>query len=181
MRWKFLLVMDLLNVFAFAFWGPLFTLYAVHLGANTSEAATLYAIYVAVHAVANLFFGHKDKPDTRLKFIGLGFLIQALCALIFVMINSAWWLIIPLTLSAVAGGLIAPTWKALYTRAIELNREAKSWSWYDAGEAGVLAAGAAIAGLMANYIGWKSIFIPLGILNLAAFLLCFRLPDSKNT
>jgi MFS family permease len=181
MRWKFLLAMDLLNVFAFAFWGPLFTLYAVHLGANTSEAASLYAIYVAVHAIANLYFGHIDKPHQRIAFISSGFLIQAVCAIIFVLIDKPIWLVIPLATSAIAGGMIAPMWKALYSRSIEVNREAKSWAWYDAGEAGVLAAGAAIAGVMANYIGYKTIFIPLGLLNLAAALLCLRLPNLKNT
>lgn len=172
--------MDLLNVFAFAFWGPLFTLYAVHLGANASEAAILYSVYVAAHAIANLYFGHIDKPSTRQLFIGVGFLIQAACAVIFAAINTPLWLVVPLVISAIAGGMIAPTWKAIYTRAIAVGREGKTWSYYDAGEAGVIALGAALAGLMANYIGFKSIFIPLGILNLAAAVLCLRLPEFKK-
>ncbi len=179
MRWKFLLVLDLLNVFAFAFWGPLFTLYAFHLGAKPSIATSLYGLYVFVHAIANLYFGHIDKEDRRLSFIGFGFLIQGLCSIIFILINKPVWLIIPLVISAIAGGMIAPAWKALYTRAIKTGREGKNWSWYDSGEAGVLALGAVLAGLMANYIGYKSIFIPLGVLNLAAALLCLRLPSNS--
>src|SRR5262249_9698246 len=138
MRWKFLLLMDLLNVFAFAFWGPLFTLYAVQLGAKPSLAAGLYGFYVAVHAGANLLFGHAAKPNQQAFYITLGFLIQSLCAVAFILISNPLLLAIPLAISATAGGMIAPAWKSLYTRAIEVDHESKSWSWYDAGEAGVL-------------------------------------------
>lgn len=175
MRWKFLLTMDLLNVFAFAFWGPLFTLYAVHLGAKPSLAAVLYAFYIAVHAFANLFFGHVVKPKQRVFYISIGFFIQALCAIIFTLVDGPLWLCVPLAISAVAGGMIAPNWKALYTRAMRIGHEGKSWSWYDSGEAGVLALGTAFAGLMISYFGYKSIFIPLGILDLLAAILSVQL------
>ena len=156
--------MDLLNVFAFAFWGPLFTLYAVRLGAPPSLAAGLYSFYVGVHAVGNLFFGHYVRPGQRVLYITFGFLIQALCAAVFILTNKPLALMPPLAISAIAGGMIAPAWKSLYTRAIEINREGRSWSWYDAGEASVLAAGTALAGLIANYIGYKWILFRLGCL-----------------
>jgi MFS family permease len=181
MRWKFLLLLDLLNVFAFAFWGPLFILYAVHLGAKPSLAGLLYGLYTAIHAAAFLFFGHLDKQHRRIKMIGLGFLGQAAAAIIFFFTTKPVLLILPLSISAIAGGAIAPAWKALYTRAVEVGKEGKAWSFYDAGEAGVIAAGTTLAGLLISLVSYRAIFIPLGVLNLIAAGLCLRLPDLKNT
>jgi MFS family permease len=177
MRWRFLLALDLLNVFGFAFWGPIFTLYVVKLGASPSLAGALYGFYVFIHAISFLVFGYLDKPHRRVAMIGLGFVVQAGSAGIFILIDKPVLLIIPMALSAIAGGAIAPAWKALYTRAVKVGHEGKAWSFYDAGEAGVIATGAVLAGLMANYFGYKSIFIPLAILNVIAAILCLKLPS----
>ena len=177
MRWKFLLVLDLLNVFAFAFWGPFFTVYAVHLGAGISLAGFLYGFYTLLHALSILLFGHWDKESRRVPMIGFGFLVQALAAIIFMLVHRPILLVIPMGISAIAGGMIAPSWKALYTRAVKVGHEGKAWSFYDSGEAGVIAVGAVLAGLIANYFGYRSIFIPLGLLNLLATVLCLRLPQ----
>lgn len=169
-----------MNVFAFAFWGPIFTLYAVHLGASVSLAASLYAFYTLTHALSFLVSGYLDKHNRRIPMIGFGFLAQAICAVIFILINRPILLIIPLAISAFAGGMISPAWKALYTRAIRVGSEGKTWSFYDAGEAAVIAAGVALAGLMANYLGFKTIFVPLGLLNLLAAILCLQLPKLEH-
>ena len=168
-----------MNVFAFAFWGPLFTVYAVHLGANISLAATLYGAYTGLHAIAILIFGHLDLPRRRVQLLMMGYLGQALAALLFILTERPLLLIIPISMSAIAGGMISPSWKALYTRAIEVGKEGKQWSFSDAGSYGVIAAGTAISGFLANYFGYRSIFIPLGILNLIAAILCFKLPNEK--
>jgi MFS family permease len=177
MRWRFLLLLDLLNVFAFAFWGPLFTLYAVHLGASVALAGFLYGFYTLLHALTILFFGHIDKPGRRISLVGSGFLVQAAAAIVFIWIKNPALLVIPMSISAIAGGMIAPSWKVLYTKAVEAGHEGRAWSFYDAGEAGVLAAGAAMSGLLANYLGYKSIFIPLGILNLIAAFLSLQIRE----
>jgi MFS family permease len=123
MRWRFLLLLDLLNVFAFAFWGPLFTLYAVHLGASVALAGILYGFYTLLHAVSILIFGHLDKDSRRLWFISLGFLIQAAAAIVFILVTTPIWLALPMAISAIAGGMIAPSWKVFYTKAVQSGHE----------------------------------------------------------
>lgn len=145
-----------------------------------SLAAALYGFYTLIHALSFLLSGYLDKHHRRIPMIGFGFLAQAVCAIIFILINRPILLVIPLAISAFAGGMISPAWKALYTRAIKIGNEGKTWSFYDAGEAAVIAAGVALAGLMANFLGYKTIFIPLGLLNLLAAILCLQLPRPEH-
>src|SRR5689334_19995664 len=99
MRLKILLTLDLLNVFGFAFWGPLFTVYAVKLGAGPSLAAGLYAFYTLIHAAAFFVFGHLDRPQRRFGFVTAGYAIQAGAAFLFMAAKTPYFLFLPLTLS----------------------------------------------------------------------------------
>lgn len=103
-----------------------------------------------------------------------GFLIQALSAIIFILIDKPILLVLPLIISAIGGGMIAPAWKAIFTRAVEVGKEGKAWSFYDAGEAGVIAAGTTLAGFLISIYSYRAIFIPLGVLNLIGAMLTLR-------
>lgn len=167
------MLLDLLNVFAFAFWGPLFTAYAVTLGANPSLAGFLYGFYTFVHALSFLVFGKLSDRTSHRGMILIGYLVQAVTAFLFMAINRPIYLLIPLFISALSGGMIAPAWKALFTKVMQAGKEGKLWSFYDAGEAFVIAGGSVLAGLLAAMFGYKAIFVPLFLLNIIAVMLCF--------
>jgi MFS family permease len=173
MRWKILLTLDLLNVFAFAFWGPLFTAYAVHLGASLSLAGFLYGFYTLLHALAFLAGGKLSDKKNKQLLIATGYFIQALTAFVFIAIDRPAYLVIPLAISAVAGGIIAPAWKSLFTKVLQKGKEGRIWSFYDSGEAFVIAGGTFIAGILGSMFGFKAIFIPLFVLNIVAVVISF--------
>ena len=174
MRLRLLLLVSLLNVFAYAFWGPLFTVYAVSLGASPSLAGSLFAFFAFSHALAILFFGKLDNHSTRFRNVVVGYSIQGLCAILFISISNPIFLFVPLFLSATSGGMIAPAWKALYTNALTKDKEGTEWSYADAGTYFATSAGAFLAGLIANTYSYKAIFVPLLVINLATSLILVK-------
>ncbi len=168
MKLRLLLLLHLLNVLAFAFWGPLFALYAFKLGASPALAGTLYGFYTLFHAGTILLFGWLDHRTNRFMMVTVGYIIQGLNALVFLSISSPIGLLIPLSIAAVSGGMIAPAWGALFTTSVQSGKEGSGWSYYDAGQSLVISAGVFLAGFLASWYGYQAIFMPLFVVNLLA-------------
>ena len=173
MKIKLLLLVYFLNVVAYAFWGPLLTAYAITLNANPGLAGSLFAFFTLCQALSVLFFGKLDNKNNRITLIVSGYVAQGLSALLFISISNPVFLFLPLMTSALGGGMIAPSWKALYSRSLTLNKEGKEWSYYDAGTYLAIASGVFMGGFLANYYGYKAIFTPLLAINIIAALVLF--------
>lgn len=173
-RQKFLLAVNFLNVFGFALWGPLYSVYATRQGANIAVVGALFAGYTVIDGLMILLFGRLTTPANRSKVLAAGYLTQGLGALIFAMSSGVGGIAISLAVLALGSGMIAPSWKALYTRTIEEVRSASLWSYYDAGNTFVIAAGSAIAGWIAFAFGFRPLFMLMAAVELLAAVAVLR-------
>jgi MFS family permease len=165
---RYLLIVNFLNVFAFALWGPLYSVYATSHGAKLPVVGSLFAAFTLLDGCTILIFGRISKSEHAKATVVIGYLFQAVSALLFLTVHDPIGLIAPLSVFAIGSGMIAPNWKALYSGAVANERLSAQWSYYDAGNTFVIAAGSALAGILVGWQGYRAIFIGMFLVEIVA-------------
>jgi len=94
--------------------GPYITIYAVQLGASSTEMGWLRSLGNLFGSVMQVPWGAVcDKFRRRVPFIVLGGVLSSLLWLPMLYVKTAWELIVLVALQAFIGSMVAPAWAAL--------------------------------------------------------------------
>jgi MFS family permease len=180
---KFFILSDLLLLAGWGLMEPVFSIFIVErvAGATLVTVGIAAAIYWLVKSVLQIPIakyldktpGEKDDLYTLI----FGLIIAAFAAMSFALVTKIWELYVVQLIHAVGFAFYAAAWPAIFSRHLDKDRISFDWA-LDSTAVGI-AAGASgfLSGLMATWLGFKSVFVCAAIFSLASALILLLTPD----
>ena len=181
---KIIRVMIISDIAFHSGWGLLGPVFAIFIVQNievgsVAEAAKVAGFATLVYWVVKSFLqipigryldkNHGEKDD--LWFMVIGTFLTGLVPLGFIISTQPMHVYFFQVLQAIGMAMVVPSWSAVFTRHIDLGREAFEWSLRSTSLGFATGLTGAVGGVMAAIFGFKAIFILAGLLSIVSALL----------
>lgn len=175
-RLKLLLHTSFFGNFSGALLGPIYALFVQNIGGSVIVASTSFAIYTMVFALLTTFMGKlEDVKFNKEKMVFLGYFILTIANLLFIFVQKPIHLYLVQILMGVGVAIVAPAWEALYSLALDKGKESSEWGLWNSAIGLSVSIGALTGGLIANYFGFKVLFITMAIFHLVSTVIATSL------
>lgn len=163
--------------------GPIFSIFIVEqiAGATLVTVGVTAAIYWLVKSVIQIpiaeYLDRTDGEKDDFAVLLGGLVLSGVAALLFTLVDTVSKLYAVQFLHSIAFGMYVPSWSAIFSRHLDKNKYALSWS-LDSTAIG-LASGVTgfIGAAIANRYGFTSVFLAAGALSFLSALVIFFVPD----
>ncbi|MDY0040089.1 MAG: MFS transporter [Desulforhabdus sp.] len=159
---------------------PVVPLYAHSLGADTVQIGLINSAFLCMAGVLSLPLGILSDRIGRKLLAAVGLLILALTSFLLYFSRSPAQLVWIFVLFGVGLAAFGPTMMSLVADISPVTHLGRSYGWYTTSLYSSMTLGPAIGGLMAQRLGFRSVFLVSAILIMAVFgLLVLLLPRSR--
>ncbi|MDP3995910.1 MAG: MFS transporter [bacterium] len=180
---KTLIFSDFLLQSGWGLIGPIFAIFITQQIENGSLIAVgfIAAAYWFTKSAAQPFIAHfldvkkGEGDDFRLLIIGL--FLANLVPLGYAFASCLWHIFLLEIIRGICMACVIPSWYGIFTRHIDKGWEAFSWSIESTGVGLAAAFAAAFGGIMANFLGFKVVFVLISFFGLMS---CFLLLSVRN-
>lgn len=156
-------------------WGLIGPIFAIFLtsqiaGGDLKTVGFVAATYWIVKSIIQPFIAkyldknHGEKDDFR--FLVVGMYAANLVPLGYIFSTEVWHIFSLEVVRALAMACVVPTWAAIFTRHIDKNKEAFSWSLESTGIGFAAGLAGALGGLIASVLGFKTVFVLVSLFGL---------------
>lgn len=155
-------------------WSIILPIFAIFLtenisGGSVETVGVAVAIFWIVKSTVQPFFAHHMDmvrgEDDDLSYLHKGMVIATLVPLFYIFTTSIWHVFLLETIRGVAMAMVIPAWYGMFTRHIDKDWEAYTWSLQSTAIGFIYGVAALIGGVMAAAIGFKAIFFVIFLLN----------------
>lgn len=185
---RFLTISDILMLSGWGLINPIFAVFVTDQiqGGNVEMAGLAITVFLLTKSlvqmpIAWLIDKKRGEIDDFWVMI-IGSLIISLSAFLFIFAKNVSQILLIQVVNGFGAALSYPSWLAIFTRHVDTHKEGFEWSLYftvtDLG--GALVAG--LGGAIANYLGFQSLFLLVGLLSFlgTAFLFVSYKDLGKN-
>lgn len=180
---KYFVMADLLFFAGWGFVSPIFSVFIVEeiRDATIVSVGISAAIFWSFRSfvqppLANALDKMEGEKDDLYALI-LGLLLAGVTAFMFVLVNTVYQLYVLQIFHGAALGMYHVSWRAIFSRHLDKDRQAFDWS-FDSAVIGIAIAVTSFVGsLLASNFGFDVTFIIAGVLSLVAVVIIFVVPD----
>jgi MFS family permease len=174
---RYLLFANYLNLFAFAFFTPLFAIFVLHLGGDAKTVGLASGVGAYAAALMILFIGKWENSQRHQeKMVVIGFFWLAFGALGYAMVHEIWQLFVVQIFNAVGTGMLVPAIRTSYAKLEDKGRETEEWAFWEGGNRMFAATGAILGGFLLSAFGnFKGLFILIAAIQFIAALIALKL------
>ncbi len=176
-RVRYLLFANYLNLFAFAFFTPLYALFVLNIGGDAKTVGLTSGLGTYAAALMILFFGkweNSQKHQERL--VVIGFFWLAVGAAAYILVHHVWQLFAVQAFNSIGTGMLVPALRSTYAKWEDKGRETQEWSFWEGGNRIFAATGAIVGGFLLSATGgFKSLFALMSAVQLVAALISLKL------
>lgn len=167
-------------------WGLIGPIFAIFLtkqvqGGNLISVGFISATYWLVKSIAQPFIAYymdqKKGEKDDFAFLVRGMLIANLIPLGYLFTTHVWQIFFLEFIRGIAMACVIPSWSAIFTRHIDKGWEAFSWSIESTSFGFATGLAAACGGIIANFLGFKTLFVLVSFLGLTATFLLLKIKD----
>ena len=167
---------NLINVFAYSLFGPLFSLYVLHLGGTPWQVSKALALYAFVLGACLLIFGRWQNTIANKQAIVMsGFFLLSMGAFAYLFVRSVPEAYVVQAWNAASVAWMTPAFKALYASMQKRGHETEAWAWMDGSNQLLVAGGILGGGFVLTWLGFHSLIIAVGTLQLIGALFSLQL------
>jgi len=174
-----LILSTLLITFGFGLITPIFAVFLTRqvTGGTLAVVGIAEMIYLATKSIFQIPISLLiDKtPGEKIDFycMFLGGILITMVPFLYLFASFPWQVFLLQFIHGLGAALDWPAWMGLFTRHIDKNKESFEWSLQTTlGELG-MAGAAVVGGLLADRLGFKPVFLLVGIFSALTFLLLF--------
>lgn len=176
---QFLTYSDILMISGWGLINPILAVFFTDriIGGSVAVAGLASTIYFFSKSILQVpvarFIDSKRGEWDDFWVMVIGSLLISLSAFLFVFVRYPWHIYLIQMVSAIGASLATPSWLAIFTRHIDKTHASLEWSLYYTTTDLASALTAGIGGFIASSMGYKSLFIIVGIASLlgTAFLM----------
>ncbi|OGD31017.1 hypothetical protein A2833_00330 [Candidatus Azambacteria bacterium RIFCSPHIGHO2_01_FULL_44_55] len=168
---------DIMFFSAFGLISPIFAIFITGQvkGATIATAGFAATINLVVRAVfqmpvARYIDKHKGEKDDFL-FMVAGYTLISIVPFAYIFVDQVWQLYAAQAIYGLGGALANPGWYAIFTRHIDKEKESTEWTFENVSVALASAGAAAAGGVLAERLGFNSLFLVVGILSLIGLII----------
>jgi MFS family permease len=167
--------------------GPIFAIFItkqIH-GGSLAMVGLIVATYWIIKSIIQPFIARymdiKRGEKDDLNYLFMGLIIANLVPLGYVFVSDIWHIFLLETIRGMAMAFAVPSWAAIFTRHIDRGWEAFSWSIHSTSFGLASGFAAAFGGIIATFLGFKTVFILVSLFGLASSLILFFIRDQMYT
>ncbi len=181
---KILLITFMFASFAGELFGPIYAIFVKQIGGDLLEAGAAYAVFMIVSGIFIFTVGRSKFFLSRLRpMVVVGYGLLTLGDLGYLLVDTPLKLFIVQIIFGIAGGILEPSWDAIYAAGLDEIKAASHWSLW-AGLRNLVAGAAAFAGgVIVTAYSFNTLFIIMAIFNLIALTIIFKIlkvPPAKE-
>jgi len=182
-RIRYLLFANYLNLFAFAFFTPLYALFVTGLGAGPKTVGISAGVAAYATALMILFFGRwENSQKHKEKLIVLGYFWLSAGAVGYMLIHHIWQLYLVQIFNAIGVGIITPALRATYAQWEDKGKETQQWAFWEGGNRIFVATGSILGGFLLTAMGnFKGLFALIAAIQLVGGLVSLKILKDERT
>jgi MFS family permease len=173
---RILLITNGLVLLAGAMLGPIYALFVENIGGDLLDASLAGGFFALAAGVTTLIAGKFTDKNKRKEFIvGLGYAVMGLGFLLYIFVNSIWFLFGVQILIGFAEAFYSPAFDALYSKHVTKKKAGREWGTWESLNYFSIAIGAVIGGLIVSNFGFTAIFAIMSALCFISAIYLFHL------
>ena len=174
---RFLISSDFLLQSGWGLIGPIFAIFLTQQikGGNLTTVGFVAAFYWLTKSILQPFIAYsfdlKKGEKDDFKFLVIGLFVANLVPLGYIFSTQIWHIFLLEFFRGIAMAFVVPAWQAIFTR--HINKDWEAFSWSIESTAIGLAAGffAAFGGILTSLLGFRAIFILVSLLGTSSSLI----------
>ncbi len=180
---KYFILSDLALLAGWGLIEPVFSVFIIQkiIGATLVTVGISAAIYWILRSVLQLPLANYldripgEKDDFHALILGL--LIASFSAILFSFVTEAWQLYLVQALHALGFALYAASWPAIFSRHLDKDRVSFDWALDNTAVAISSGISGFFGGVVANWLGFNTVFILAGLLSALAAGILIMAPE----
>lgn len=178
---RYLLFANYLNLFAFAFFTPLYAIFVLRIGGDAKTVGLTSGLGTYAAALMILFFGRWENSQIHQeKLVTLGFFWLSFGALGYILVHHIWQLFVVQVFNAIGTGLLTPALRATYAKLEDKGRETQEWAFWEGGNRIFTATGAILGGFLLSAAGgFKGLFALIAAIQFMGAVVSLKLVRSR--
>jgi MFS family permease len=147
------------------------------------SAGLASAIFLITKSLIQLPFSkHVDKYDdlNDMKWLIIGTVFVAIVPFVYIFSINIYWIYVAQFLYGIGSGLAYPAWLGLWSTRMDKKKESFEWSLYSTTVCIGSAIAAAVGGAIAQYVGFVTTFVIVGVLSLFGCFILIYLRSSEK-
>lgn len=156
------------------FLAPFYAIFVGEIGGGLVLAGATWAVYRLGSAVVMFFSGRLADSYPAENFVLMGFALRVVGTGAYFFVTSPVHLILVQILQGFGHALIGPAYRKIYSQHLDGGHEAAEWSYPQVGHEISMAIAALAGGIIAEQLGFMSLFTFMFIAHIASFLCAWR-------
>lgn len=181
-KWlKILLFADLFSIIGMAMITPIYAIFVEQIGGDILDASSAWAMFAFVSGILMYAIGKwEDRKKYHQQMLIIGYGLQAVGFVGYMFVGSVLHLLIVQVILGISTAISTPTFDALYSAFLDKGKYATEWSMWEGMNMIVTAVAALIGGVIAEYLGFRVLFIIMATLGGIGTLVSLSLLKSKK-
>ena len=177
---KLILKADFLMLLSIGLFAPIYALFVRDIGGTILDAAGAWALYAFSAGLCMIFIDMwVDVKKNYTLMLFFGYLLQSISMLGYYFVENIQFLFIIQIILGISVALADPAFDKLYGKFLDKQNFGGQWDSYHSMNMIGSATAALVGGLIAQFFGFKILFLGMFTLGLIGALFSFRLVFSK--
>ena len=178
---RILLSTNMLLMLAGAMLGPIYALFVEDIGGDLLDASMAGGTFALAAGITVLISGrYSDKVKRPDKIIILGYIIVGLGFLIYLFVDTIWWLLAVQLIIGFGEAIYTPPFDKLYSRNVEKGKAGRQWGAWESLDYFTTAFGALAGGMIVTYISFDTLFIIMAVLCFVSAIYLYYMPVNTS-
>ncbi len=187
---RILIVSDIFIIGSFGLLQPIFSIFVIQgvAGATLSSVGLSLTIFLFVKALFQIIVGKWDDEEKgnrrELLTLLIGSMLISAVPLGFAFTTQLWQLYAIQLVHGLGAALSYPSWRIVFTRFMNKDREGYEWGIYDTIVSLATAAAAAMGGIIAQQLSFRFLFILISVMSFigsAFIVIIFKQEFTRDT
>lgn len=157
---KVLLVSDAWINLAVGMIGPIYAIFVEEIGGDILDASWAYSAYMITAGVVMYILSKwEDHSKHKEHFVVLGYALTSVGCLLYYFVFNQFTLLLTQVVLGFAIAILDPAFDAIYSHYVKAKEEASNWGIWEAMSYIVTAIAAIVGGYIAEFFGFKPLFL----------------------
>ena len=177
---RLLLLTNGIILLAGAMLGPIYALFVEGIGGDLLDASLTGGIFALAAGLTTLYSGKLCDKGKHPKFIiSFGYFCMAVGFFGYNFVDSIYALFFIQIIIGFGEAIYSPAFDSLYSKNLAKTMRGREWGTWEAMNYFSIAIGAAIGGFIVTYLGFRSLFVLMGLISLFSSLFLFFAPKKS--